>query len=308
MTAPSQKCVTVWLLLNMCCSISIVLINKWIYTNCGFPNITLTCIHFIITSIGLFICRLMQMFEPKSLPITGMIPLAMTFCGFVVFTNLSLETNTVGTYQLIKTMTTPCIMLIQTQYYEKMFSLQVKLTLIPIAVGVFLHSMFDVKFNLMGILFATIGVLVTSLYQVWVAEKQVEFQVNSIQLLYYQAPLSALMLNVVLLFTEPFNPNEVFNHWEMETLGMVLLSGVVAFSVNLSIFWIIGNTSPVTYNMAGHLKIVLTLLGGCLLFHDSLNLLQIISMLTTMSGVIAYTHFKMQENKVPVSHTGTTTT
>ncbi|KAH3887247.1 hypothetical protein DPMN_011263 [Dreissena polymorpha] len=168
--------------------------------------------------------------------------------------------------------------------------------------------MFDVKFNLMGILFATIGVLVTSLYQVWVAEKQVEFQVNSIQLLYYQAPLSALMLNVVLLFTEPFNPNEVFNHWEMETLGMVLLSGVVAFSVNLSIFWIIGNTSPVTYNMAGHLKIVLTLLGGCLLFHDSLNLLQIISMLTTMSGVIAYTHFKMQENKVPVSHTGTTTT
>ncbi len=28
---------------------------------------------------------------------------------------------------------------------------------------------------------------------------------------------------------------------------MVFLSGVVAFSVNLSIFWIIGNTSPVTY-------------------------------------------------------------
>lgn len=28
---------------------------------------------------------------------------------------------------------------------------------------------------------------------------------------------------------------------------LVLLSGVVAFSVNLSIYWIIGNTSPVTY-------------------------------------------------------------
>ena len=28
---------------------------------------------------------------------------------------------------------------------------------------------------------------------------------------------------------------------------VVLASGVVAFSVNLSIYWIIGNTSPVTY-------------------------------------------------------------
>lgn len=28
---------------------------------------------------------------------------------------------------------------------------------------------------------------------------------------------------------------------------MVLLSGVIAFMVNLSIYWIIGNTSPVTY-------------------------------------------------------------
>ena len=28
---------------------------------------------------------------------------------------------------------------------------------------------------------------------------------------------------------------------------MVSLSGIIAFSVNLSIYWIIGNTSPVTY-------------------------------------------------------------
>lgn len=33
---------------------------------------------------------------------------------------------------------------------------------------------------------------------------------------------------------------------------MVFLSGVVAFTVNLSIFWIIGNTSPVTYPLLLH--------------------------------------------------------
>ena len=132
MAAPSQTFISVCLFANICCSILIVLVNKWIYTHYGFPNMLLTCIHFIVTSIGLFICRQMNVFEPKSLPIQKMIPLALTFCGFVVFTNLSLETNTVGTYQLIKTMTTPCIMFIQTQFYEKEFSMPVKLTVVSV--------------------------------------------------------------------------------------------------------------------------------------------------------------------------------
>ncbi|WAR25439.1 S35E3-like protein [Mya arenaria] len=296
MAAPSQTFVTCCLLANICCSILIVLINKWIYTNYGFPNITLTCIHFIFTSIGLVICRFLGVFEPKSLPIQKMIPLALTFCGFVVFTNLSLETNSVGTYQLIKTLTTPCIMIIQTYFYGKSFSMPVKLTVIPIAFGVFLNSMFDIKFNVIGITFASIGVLVTSLYQVWVGEKQHEFQVNSMQLLYYQAPLSATLLVVIIPFVEGVDLN-IFQTWPIEAIIAVVISGMVAFMVNLSIFWIIGNTSPVTYNMVGHMKFCLTMLGGFLLFADVLNIYQLAGIFTTFSGVMGYTHFKMKENK-----------
>ena len=37
---------------------------------------------------------------------------------------------------------------------------------VPITLGVFLNSYYDVKFNVLGTVFATLGVLVTSLYQV----------------------------------------------------------------------------------------------------------------------------------------------
>ena len=37
---------------------------------------------------------------------------------------------------------------------------------IPIAVGVYLNGFYDIKFNLLGLCYATIGVIVTSLYQV----------------------------------------------------------------------------------------------------------------------------------------------
>jgi drug/metabolite transporter (DMT)-like permease len=65
---------------------------------------------------------------------------------------------------------------------------------------------------------------------------------------------------------------------------MVFLSGMVAFTVNLSIYWIIGNTSPVTYNMAGHLKFCMALLVGFTIFHDPLTFRQFLGVVTTLAG------------------------
>ncbi|XP_016349252.1 solute carrier family 35 member E3 isoform X2 [Sinocyclocheilus anshuiensis] len=251
-----------------------------------------------MTWLGLFMCQKMDIFSPKSLRPSKIILLALSFCGFVVFTNLSLQSNTIGTYQLAKVMTTPVIIVIQTMYYRKTFSTKIKLTLAPITLGVILNSYYDVKFNLLGMSFATLGVFVTSLYQVWVGAKQHELQVNSMQLLYYQAPMSSAFLLVLVPFFEPLTgEGGIFGPWSFQALVMVLLSGVTAFLVNLSIYWIIGNTSPVTYNMFGHFKFCITLLGGYVLFQDPLSLNQGLGILCTLSGILAYTHFKLAEQE-----------
>ncbi|XP_014675396.1 PREDICTED: solute carrier family 35 member E3-like [Priapulus caudatus] len=292
------------IILNVVSSVVIVLLNKWIFVHVGFPSMTLTCVHFVMTFLGLVICQSLNMFQVKRIPIAKMIPLCLTFCGFVVFNNLSLQHNTVGTYQIIKSMTTPTIIVIQTYYYLKSFSTKIKLTLVPISIGVFLNSYYDMKFNTLGTTYASLGVLVTSVYQVWVGEKQQEFQVNSMQLLYYQAPLSAgILLVVVPFFETPWAADGVFfQPWSFTDVVMVLLSGVVAFSVNLSIFWIIGNTSPVTYNMIGHFKFSSILVGGFLLYGDSIRISQGFGIALTLLGILLYTHYKMVE-----ARTGTLT-
>ncbi|XP_050769817.1 solute carrier family 35 member E3 isoform X4 [Gymnogyps californianus] len=242
---PAQGRLAAGLLVNLAASICIVFLNKWLYVRLGFPNLSLTLVHFAITWLGLYLCQALGAFSPKSLQPSQVLPLALSFCGFVVFTNLSLQSNTIGTYQLAKAMTTPVIVVIQSLAYGKTFPLRIKLTLVPITLGVFLNSYYDVKFSVLGMAFATLGVLVTSLYQVI----------------------------------------------------MVLLSGIIAFMVNLSIYWIIGNTSPVTYNMFGHFKFCITLLGGCLLFKDPLSVNQGLGILCTLLGILAYTHFKLSEQE-----------
>uniref|UniRef100_A0A4D5RCV1 Putative solute carrier family 35 member e3 isoform x1 n=1 Tax=Ixodes scapularis TaxID=6945 RepID=A0A4D5RCV1_IXOSC len=261
-SASSRLFISFCLVANVSLAIFIVILNKWVYVYVNFPNITMTMYHFLMTFVGLLVCRFFNMFQVKTLPIAKMLPLAVTFCGFVVFTNLSLGHNTVGTYQILKTLTMPTIMVIQYFWYSKTFSFKIKLTL-------------------------------------WVGEKQKEFQVNSMQLLFYQAPLSALLLLFVVPIVEPPWAAEGFlnHHWTLDQMALVFLTGLVAFLVNLSIYWIIGNTSAVTYNVVGHTKVVLILAGGFIVFQDPLLPVQGLGLVLTLCGVFMYTHFKLQEQK-----------
>ena len=297
----NKKLVTAfYLILNILFSIVIVLLNKWLYVHIGFPNVTLSMIHFIITFLGLIICQKFDVFCIKDIAIKEMLPIAMTFCGFVVLTNLSLAHNTVGTYQVAKMLTTPCVIIMQMIFYKKHFGVLVKLTLIPIILGALINFYYDIKFNVIGTIYATMGVFVTSLYQVMVNIKQREFQLDPMQLLYYQAPLSAIMLFFIVPFLEPVD--QTFTRsWSLMDIIMVALSGIVAFFVNLTSYWIIGKTSPLTYNMVGHSKFCLLLLGGSLIFDETLAINQVIGITLTLAGIILYVHVKMRDTKVVVA-------
>lgn len=102
----------------------------------------------------------------KPLAIRDVFPLAASFCGFVVLTNLSLTYNTVGFYQLTKVMTTPVLMLLQAFIYREGFPTKVKLAMLPVIVGVAMASKADVSTNFLGCVFAVAGVFVTALYQI----------------------------------------------------------------------------------------------------------------------------------------------
>uniref|UniRef100_UPI00358F75EB solute carrier family 35 member E3-like isoform X4 n=1 Tax=Myxine glutinosa TaxID=7769 RepID=UPI00358F75EB len=259
----SRLAVLTAMCVNFVSSISVVFLNKWLFEHHSFPSLSLTLVHFALTWLGLAICCHFRWFSARRLPPSSLALLALSFCGFVVFTNLSLQSNTIGTYQLAKALTTPVIVIIQSVMYGKTFDLQIKLTL-------------------------------------WVGEKQKELQVNSMQLLHNQAPLStAALLLVVPWFEPPFGVGGSSGTWSATALVLVLLSGIVAFSVNLSIYWIIGNTSPITYNMFGHFKFCVTLLGGYLLFHDLLSLHQALGILCTLLGIATYTYFKLSIKPEP---------
>jgi solute carrier family 35 protein E3 len=75
-------------------------------------------------------------------------------------------------------------------------------------------------------------------------------------------------------------------------ISLILLCGIIAFFVNFSVFWVIGNLSAVAYNMIGHSKTVLVIFIGSIIFHEPFNKRQIFGLTFTMFGVFMYSYFK----------------
>jgi solute carrier family 35, member E3 len=137
---------------------------------------------------------------------------------------------------------------------------------------------------------AFISVLFTAIYQILVEHYQKVYNCDSLQLLLYQAPLSGLLLLTVVPFYEPVTGLSKFFNYDV--MSLILLCGIIAFFVNFSVFWVIGNLSAVAYNMIGHSKTLLIIVIGSMIFHEPLNQRQIFGLLFTMLGVVLYSYFK----------------
>lgn len=79
--------------------------------------------------------------------------------------------------------------------------------------------------------------------------------------------------------------------------GFILLSCLIAVSVNFSTFLVIGKTSPVTYQVLGHLKTCLVLAFGYTLLHDPFTSRNIIGILIAIVGMGLYSYFCVNETK-----------
>ena len=152
------------------------------------------------------------------------------------------------------------------------------------------------RLHFIGTLFALTALIVTALYQIMIGRKQKELDCDPYQLLYYQAPLSAMLLIPVI----PLLDQDVSRAAEITTVGTVVAIGVsccCAFLVNVSIFQVIGKTSAITYHVLGYLKLICILTMGILAFDSSFDVRVAGGTLLMLIGVFWYTKIKIGTSK-----------
>lgn len=194
---------------------------------------------------------------------------------------------------MAKVLTTPIVALIQYFAHGIQMPSNIKITLGITCVGVLAATAKEVVVSLVGTGIALLSVFITALYQVLVGSKQKDLHADSMQLLLYQAPISAMMLLVCCPFME--NIKSIWSFPYSSGLVIAILgSSLLAALVNVSTFLIIGHTSAITYNVVGHCKLCLVLLFGFLFFdHQALTVVNLSGILIAICGISAYSYFKL---------------
>jgi solute carrier family 35 protein E3 len=166
------------------------------------------------------------MFVPRRATVKEIIPLSIAMALNVILPNLSLAFSTVTFYQVARILLTPTVAAMNYVLYKSTLPRNAIYALIPACLGVGMVSYYDslpsedanIKTtSSLGVIFAFSGIFASSLYTVWISSYHKKLQMNSMQLLFNQAPLAAFMLLYVIPFVDTFPVwTEVpLNRWMM---------------------------------------------------------------------------------------------
>ncbi|KAJ0985439.1 hypothetical protein J5N97_003795 [Dioscorea zingiberensis] len=286
--------------LSVVSSVSIVICNKALISTLGFTfATTLTSWHLLVTFCSLHVALWMKLFEHKPFDPRAVMGFGILNGISIGLLNLSLGFNSVGFYQMTKLAIIPCTVLLETLFFRKKFSRSIQLALTILLLGVGVATVTDLQLNGLGSILSLLAVITTCIAQIMTNTIQKRFKVSSTQLLYQSSPYQALTL----FLTGPFldglltNQNVFAFKYTPQVLVFILLSCLISVSVNFSTFLVIGKTSPVTYQVLGHLKTCLVLAFGYGLLHDPFSWRNILGILIALIGMILYSYFCSMESQ-----------
>lgn len=190
-------------------------------------------------------------------------------CLNVVIPNLSLAFSTVTVYQLCRVLLTPSTAIINFILYRSTIPRAAALFLVPVCLGVGITSYYDTKpaaapssadkktavatTSSIGVMFALSGVLASSVYTVLIAAYHKKLQMSSSQLLFNQAPISSVLLMFAVPLVDQIPDLGIVPGYRW---AMILMSGGFAALINISQFFIVAGSGPVSSTVVGHLKTV----------------------------------------------------
>ncbi|KAF2534364.1 hypothetical protein F2Q70_00029072 [Brassica cretica] len=234
-------------------NVTVIFMNKWIFQKLDFK---------FPLSVSIF-------------------PMSFVFCINIVLGNVSLRYIPVSFMQTIKSFTPATTVVLQWLVWRKYFEWRIWASLVPIVGGILLTSVTELSFNMFGFCAALFGCLATSTKTI-LAE--------SLLHVYYMAPLATMILGIPALLLEG---NGIMSWFESHpspwsALIIIFSSGVLAFCLNFSIFYVIHSTTAVTFNVAGNLKVAVAVLVSWLIFRNPISYMNAVGCGITLVGCTFY--------------------
>ncbi|XP_060198038.1 UDP-galactose transporter 1-like [Lycium barbarum] len=277
-------------------NVAVIIMNKWIFQKLDFTfPLTVSCVHFICSAIGAYV--VIKVLKLKPLIVVDptdqwrrIFPMSFVFCINIVLGNVSLRYIPVSFMQTIKSFTPATTVILQWLVWRKSFDWRIWASLIPIVGGILLTSVTELSFNTFGFCAALFGCLATSTKTILAESLLHGYKFDSINTVYYMAPYATMILALPALLFEGPGVVEWLYTFPSVVPAMLLIfgSGVLAFCLNFSIFYVIHSTTAVTFNVAGNLKVAVAVTFSWLIFRNPISAMNALGCGVTLVGCTFY--------------------
>ncbi|CAH8258476.1 unnamed protein product [Arabidopsis lyrata] len=231
-------------------NVTVIIMNKWIFQKLDFKfPLSVSCVHFICSSIGAYIV-----------------------------------------IKTIKSFTPATTVVLQWLVWRKYFDWRIWASLVPIVGGILLTSVTELSFNMFGFCAALFGCLATSTKTILAESLLHGYKFDSINTVYYMAPFATMILGIPALLLEGSGILSWFEAHPAPWSALIIIfsSGVLAFCLNFSIFYVIHSTTAVTFNVAGNLKVAVAVLVSWLIFRNPISYMNAVGCGITLVGCTFY--------------------
>uniref|UniRef100_A0ACD5WWU4 Uncharacterized protein n=1 Tax=Avena sativa TaxID=4498 RepID=A0ACD5WWU4_AVESA len=277
-------------------NVTVIIMNKWIFQKLEFKfPLTVSCVHFICSSIGAYIAIKVLKIKPL-IEVAAedrwkrIFPMSFVFCMNIVLGNVSLRYIPVSFMQTIKSFTPATTVILQWLVWRKYFEWRIWVSLVPIVGGILLTSVTELSFNMFGFCAAMVGCLATSTKTILAESLLHGYKFDSINTVYYMAPFATMILSIPAIVLEGSGViNWLYTYDStVPALIIIITSGVLAFCLNFSIFYVIHSTTAVTFNVAGNLKVAVAVLISWMIFRNPISAMNAVGCGITLVGCTFY--------------------
>ena len=274
----------------------VTILNKASFAKVDFKYpYALSTIHMACNIIGAQIYFLFsRTVKPKQLEVQNRRPIllfSIIFSLNIAIGNTSLRYVSVNFNQVCRSLVPAIVMAIGIFYYNRTVSTMKKYTVLPIVLGVALTFYGDLSYTAVGAFYTLLCVLLAALKSLSAEQLLTgDLKLHEIDLLSKMAPLALLQIGFLALVSGEVA--EIYDRWgELSVTAapqVVLLSGLLSFTLNVSSFIANKTTSSLTLSIAANVKQVLIVAIATAYFGDDIALLNGAGIVTVILGSSAY--------------------
>ena len=303
----------IWIIIWFSLNVSLTLLNKAMMVFFGFKfPVIMSFIHMLFSSYLGWIISSDFDFIPKNdrLKKINEHPdyekktffrvclLSFIFTLNIIFGNSSLKYCSVAFVQVIRAIIPLTTMVLSIIFLKAQYTLVHYIACLVICIGVAFSCFGEINLTVTGLFVTIFGCFLSSMKSISIKMTlSGEFELHSLDLLSRISPISAIEMFFLAISTGEPQQMKTSNKYEPSIYCFfgVMISGIIAFFLNLTNFLATAHTSPLTVTIVGCIKQVFTIVLSVIIFDKSLTKLNWIGIIITTIGSLWYSLIKLQK-------------